>query len=173
MLIKSGFTLFEILIVISTIIFLISISINFFKLNNETLVLIELEKLYSCLLYLQNKAKIELKNQYLILNIKDNSYKYNNYPDKIQLSKHVIFGFLENSKGPPSNAKYLINKASTFKNNTIIFYKDGTISSGVIYIKDKNNQFMYALSSGISSITYLRRYKYIQNSNQNNWHLLH
>ena len=51
-----------------------------------------------------------------------------------------------------------------------MFFKDGTVSAGIIYLIDKNKTAMYALSCGISSISYLRRYKYIDISNK--WLLL-
>lgn len=165
---KAGHALFQVLIVIGIIIVILSISINFFKLSNNLFVAIELEKLYSCLLYLQNRAKIEQKQQWLALNELGGSYKYNNYPGEIKLHSSVLFGFLKDAKGPPSSARSLINKAITFKNNKIFFYKDGTISSGIIYIKDKSNSVMYALTTGVSHVTYIRRYKYVAN----NWYLL-
>ncbi len=171
MLIKSGFTLFEILIVIGIISFILYISIGFFKLNNDTLIMQELEKLYSCMLYLQSKAQIEQKNQYLNLNLSDNSYTYNNYPNNIKILDPISFGFIENSKGPPSNPKVNINRAITFKDNKITFYKDKTISSGIIYMIDKNKNFMYALSTGIANITYIRKYKYIKDSPKS-WNLI-
>lgn len=147
--------LFEILIVLSIFTSILFMSIGFLRLNNSFLVSVELERLYFYLLYMQNKAKIEKKDQSIVL--KD-----------VKLTDGVLFGFLRNSKGPPSDPKYLINKPITFKDNKIMFYKDGTISSGIIYLIDKNYNVMYALTSGVSDISYLRRYKY----NLNNWSLI-
>jgi hypothetical protein len=40
------------------------------------------------------------------------------------------------------------------------FYPTGIISSGTVYLVDKNKRYMYALSNAVSQFSYLRLYKY-------------
>ncbi len=72
----------------------------------------------------------------------------------------VRFGALDNALGPPSSPQTPITALCTFNNNKIHFSADGTISSGIIYIVDRNKKVGYALSNGVGSVSYLRLYRY-------------
>ncbi|CDK30642.1 type II secretion system protein [Candidatus Babela massiliensis] len=169
---QIAFTLFEILIVIAITCFIICLSFKVVNLSDKSLIYIELERLYSCALYLQNQSKVESQDKYILFDEINNQYHYynNDIKETHKLSSQIAFGFLPNSKGPPSNPTSKIKKAITFNNKKIMFFKDGTVSAGIIYLIDKNKTAMYALSCGISSISYLRQYKYIDISNK--WLLL-
>lgn len=81
------------------------------------------------------------------------TYKHN-FPPAVR------FGTIDNALGPPSSPHNPINSLCTFNNNKIYFYADGTISSGIIYIIDRNKKIGYALSNGVGSVSYLRLYRY-------------
>lgn len=118
----------------------------------------EIEKLHTICHYLRRTAMINNQPQTLIFDIKHKSYKYHDGEEK--LSQQVVFGFLPKTLGPPSEPKTIVHTPITFKKNTITFYPDGIISSGTVYLIDTTKQYMYAFSSPIAQISYLRLYRY-------------
>ena len=70
------------------------------------------------------------------------------------------FGFLPESKGPPSNPTTPIRSAITFVQKKVICFPDGTIQAGTVYLIDDKKQSMYALTSGVSAVSFLRKYRY-------------
>lgn len=159
--VSRAFALFELVIVIAIIIFLTSLTLNFIIISDSTFVKLELEKIYSYCLYLQKQAQIKQEIQYL--NIGQNFYKIS---DKIiKLDPRVKFDIINGVKGPPSWPSSYLSNSNTFKNSVICFYPDGIISSGTIYLTDKNNKKLYALSSSIGQVSYLRKYKFDKNWN--------
>ena len=69
-------------------------------------------------------------------------------------------GFLPGAKGPPCAPTEVIKQPITFKGNKIIFNPDGIISAGSIYVVDATGRSMYALTSGVTPVSYLRMYRY-------------
>ena len=55
----------------------------------------------------------------------------------------------------------------SFENNHIIFYADGTIQAGTVYLVDVNKKLLYALTSGVGHISFLRKYRY-----DGSWHVI-
>jgi len=78
----------------------------------------------------------------------------------LTLHKDIRFQALAHVQGPPSSPSHAITKPITFANNTIIFYKTGVLSSGVVYLLDTQNNVQYALSNAVSSISFIRLYQY-------------
>lgn len=157
---KSGFILFELLVTLAIISIIIGISLNISIIADRSFVKIEIEKLYTIILYLQKKASINKQIESLFIDVEKNLYRFGN--NIFYLAKNVKFGFVDGIKGPPSDPKNNINKSITFKNNTIFFYPDGNISAGIIYITDSKKSCFYALSSSAQEISYIRRYLYNQ-----------
>jgi hypothetical protein len=79
----------------------------------------------------------------------------------------VRFGILPHVKGPPSSPMHALTIPITFSAQKIIFYPDGIISPGIIYLIDRNRQDIYAFSSGIAHASFLRKYRY-----DGKWHLI-
>lgn len=98
------------------------------------------------------------QEQHLIINISQRSYRYGNH-DRT-LTAGVDFGALSAIQGPPAQPTHGITQPVTFQKNTIIFYPSGIISSGTIYLTDASHSCCYALSNGVASISFLRRYVY-------------
>ncbi|KKP29538.1 MAG: hypothetical protein UR12_C0006G0025 [candidate division TM6 bacterium GW2011_GWF2_30_66] len=155
---NKGFTIVEIIIsiaILSLIITLLVVNINFL---NRFILRSEVDKLASTLVYIQRCAILNGKDQILEFDIKNRLYKFD---EKIfKLPRQVEFGFCQDVKGPPSAPSLVIKFPVTFKNNKIIFYGDGIIDSGTIYITDLRKQFMYAISSGVAQTSYIRKYIY-------------
>lgn len=155
---KKGFTLLEVIIAIALISFIVLLSVKFIAISNDAFVRVELEKFYAFCCYLQRKAKIEHKNQLLFIDVKNNKYACQSCSH--MLSQKVTLGILNSVKGPPAQPENTITKPVTFKNDTIVFYPNGTISSGTVYFTDNSKTCLYALSCGVSQVAHLRRYCY-------------
>ena len=125
---------------------------------NKFTVRSQIDLLYAHCMYLRQSAITENRNIVLALDPSKKSYSYLDYTYK--LPSTVQFGFPDYAYGPPSRPHKKLSLPITFKNNEILFYKDGIISSGVIYLTDSSKQFLYALSNGISQFSYMRRYRY-------------
>ncbi len=161
---KSGFTLIELLIVISLfalLTFLASANLSFF---DRLLVRSELEKLHMVCRYLQRCAIVSGQEQYLIFDNNQHAYTYDEHHEK--LPPQIRLGFLSRAQGPPGSANKPIHNAITFSGNRIVFYPTGIISAGTVYLIDRSQQSMYALSNAVSQVSYLRMYQYDGKWNQ-------
>ncbi len=165
---KKAFTLIELLIVCALIVLLSSLTIpHLFFISNASLRR-ELDVLYSTSAYLQHKAIATNRNQDLIFDKDNNSYIYNGRSGKAHkhaLSKNVIFGFLPESKGPPSKPERAIQKAITFSENSpgkyvITFFPDATTTSGTVYLTNVQKTHMVAFTCPIAPISFIRKYRY-------------
>lgn len=119
------------------------------------LLISDVDKLYITIKFLQQSAISSGEKKVLFFD--QNSYLFNN--KKEFFSSDIKLGFVEGVKGPPSNPVKLIKKEVTFNGCKIIFFPNGKISAGVVYLIDcyKN---MYCLSIGVSQIPVIRKYKY-------------
>ena len=125
----------------------------------------ELQELHSIVSYLQHKSMATNTIQKLYIHPNNHSYSYekNNHAVTHILNDNVKFGFMERVKGPPSSPKKAIEKSITFHKNIIEFYPQGTVSSGTIYLTDKNKHYLQALTCGISHISHIRTYLFTEN----------
>lgn len=159
-----GFSLIELLVVIAIIMLIASMaSINTHYLN-KAVVHTEIDLLYNTCCYLQHTAMATNQKQELSFDVARQSYSNNG--EKHELPAAVQFGILPQVKGPPSSPSHALTMPITFSHQKIIFYPDGIISSGIIYMIDRNHQDIYALSSGIANTSFLRKYRY-----DGKWHL--
>lgn len=165
---KLGFSLIEILVYIMLLSIIMSLFNNIIILNKSSFIKIELEKIYIICLYLQKKALLEQKEIILILDINNNSYQFDNIVYKLE--QDVIFGIRDNLLGSPGSSSKMVTNPISFNNSKIIFYPDGIISSGSLYLTNHNKSIIYSLTCAVSTINYLRKYKF--NNNLNNWILI-
>jgi hypothetical protein len=156
--IKDGFSLVELTVVILLCIIIMGLGASCGSFIYRGLVKQEAEKLALVCRYLQHAAMMSNETKTLIFDRKQHCYRYDSC--SVKLSNQVEFGVLEGSKGPPSNPTRLIESPISFKNEKIIFYPDGIIQPGTVYLIGKNTQIMYALSCPISQVSYVRIYKY-------------
>lgn len=125
----------------------------------------ELENIYGTCCMLQRLALMQGAPQMLIFDQDARSYRY---ADCVcHLPKSVCFGTAYGVKGPPSSPDYVLANPITFKDSTIIFYPDGIIQSGAVYLTDTKKSCTYALSCAVSKVSYLRKYQYTSS-----WHLV-
>lgn len=162
---KKGFTLVELMISIALCAFVITLTIVNVSFLNRGLVRSEVDKLFATCMYLQQRALTTGQQQILSFDTKNNSYNFTG--KNCTLRPPVIFGFVPDTKGPPSSPSKKIKKPITFKEERILFSTNGAISSGTVYLTDVQKKSLYALSNGIAQISHLRKYCY-----SSKWNLL-
>lgn len=162
---NKGFTLIELMIVIVIISAIAGLFVSNLSSYNSLLVRMELEKLQGVCLYLQKCAQSCQQKQMLEFDICNNSYSFKGQRE--QLPSQVHFNIKQGVKGPPSCPKYVLDKPITFEQERIIFYPDGIVQSGAIYLTDEKNECLYALSNGVGHVSFLRKYRY-----DNGWNLI-
>lgn len=155
---KHGFTLIEIMIVVCLFALVATLGMMQLSFLDDTIVHAEVDKFAGVCSYLQQKAIATNSDQLLVCDEQKNEYRLDNVHET--LSRRIAFGFLPNVLGSPGSPSRSIKKAITFADSSIHFYPTGTISSGTVYLADKNKKIMYALSNAVSQVSYLRLYRY-------------
>ena len=156
--ILGGFSLIELAIVMALIGIMASIVFVYGTYMYRAVAKQEIEKLAIICRYLQHAAMMSNIPRSLIFDPKTRSYSYDGTREC--LPKSVEFGVLFGAKGPPSNPIRQIQSPITFENERIIFHPDGIIQPGTVYLISKDKQVMYALSSPVSQVSYMRIYRY-------------
>lgn len=155
---KEAFTLIEVIIVIALVALLACLGLTQLSFLDSTIARIEVDKLAVACSFLQQHAIATNSEQILKCDAQKNEYQCGN--SREILSRRIAFDFLKGALGSPGNPNHLITKAITFPGSSIHFYPTGIISSGTVYLVDKNNRYMYALSNAISQVSFLRLYRY-------------
>ena len=157
---KRGFLLLEYSMVCALIVCIMMIAIG----SNECLyrwqVRSEIDILYATACYLQQRALATNQAQCLTFNIDDHTYSFGK--TTYRLPPVVRFGSGTGALGPPSAPSKPIVNACSFSERSIIFWPDGIIKAGTVYLVDRKQRDTFALSSGIGSIACLRKYHYKQ-----------
>ena len=166
---EYGFTLIELLVVIALCMLLATLGMVQLSFLDETITHAQVHKIAIVCSYLQQKAMASNSEQILVCDEYKNEYRGDNVNET--LSPRVCFGFLPNVLGSPGSPAHRITKAITFPGSAIHFYPTGVISSGTLYLTDKNKKIMYALSNAVSPVSYLRLYRY--DGYDGKWKLLH
>ena len=171
---KRAFTFSELLLVLSLFAITITSSLPSFSFLNSWRLTNEIEALFSICSYLQRKAMASNQIHILTFDSTSNSYSYLGPREKLtthSLHNTIQFGFLLDTKGPPSHPTKLIKKPLTFSTNKnvarISFYPDGTLTPGTAYLTDKEKSSMQAITCCVGPVSYLR--KYILHSGR--WHV--
>src|SRR3989304_2106738 len=159
---SPGFSLIEVLIVLSLISLIVGLTVNNFSFLNRRLVRSEVDKLYSVCMFMQRQAMATNSVQTLQFNRAANSYIFNGQEE--YLVKPTVFGFIAGAKGLPATPQREISSPITFQQDTITFHPDGIIKPGSVYLVDSQMQSMYALSSSVAQVSFLRVYRYKQGS---------
>ena len=155
---KKGFTLIEAMIVVCLFAVIAGLGIMQLSFLDSTIIHAEVNKLAAVCSYLRQKAIVTNTECVLVFDIEKNEYRCGEMREV--LPQRISFGFLSKAWGPPGSPSHKIEKAITFPGNSIHFYPTGIISSGTVYLVDKNKQYMYALSNAVSQFSYLRFYRY-------------
>lgn len=154
----KGFSLIEILVVLvllGLMVCLGSYSLGYLHRNR---VRQEIDLLAATCFYMRSLAIAHHREYELDFDELRQSYTYEN--QVYHLPHTVRFGLLPGMKGPPSAPATVVQHAITFPGKKIIFYPDGIISSGTVYLTDESRRYAYALSNGIAQFSFLRTYAY-------------
>lgn len=154
----DGFSLIELAIVLALLGIMIKIVMVNGTYMHHLVAKQEIEKLSMICRYLQHAAMMSNVPKVLIFERAKRSYSYDGSRESLPIS--VEFGVLAGAKGPPSNPTRQIESPITFENERIIFHPDGIIQPGTVYLISKDKQVMYALSSPVSQVSYMRIYRY-------------
>jgi hypothetical protein len=155
---RKGYFLFELSLVLILFVMLFSGTTMTVLFFNRIMVRTELEKLYFLCRYIQWHAISSNKEQKLLFDAYNNSYSFQK--EQHALPAQVLFGVPPGTKGPPSQPSHVIHRPITFVNNQIAFYPTGIMSAGTIYLKEKTESAVYALSNAVSQVSFLRLYHY-------------
>lgn len=163
---QAGFSLFELCIVLALVAFFATIALVTFPSYDQLFVHAELDRLYTAFLACAHKAIASGTTQTISFDSKQMSYKCDGitYP----LANRVCFGSVEQSWGPPANPREPIKEPITFVHQRALCYPDGKIQAGTIYLTDTNHTSMFAITSSVGQVSYLRRYRYTHQT----WELL-
>jgi len=161
---SAGFAVLELLIVLSLITLSAGLGLAWFSVFDRFMIRLELDTLYTHCMRLQQEAQLTGQTKELIFDHVHHSYEIGQ--KWYVLSSHVRFAERADIQGPPSQRKGH-QQGITFIKDKILFYPDGIISSGTVYITDKAKKYLYALSVGVSQVSYIRKYVY-----QNGWVIL-
>jgi len=163
---QPAFSLLELMIVIALFSLVSMISIGSYQSYHRFLISVELNQLRLLLLCLRYKAMALHSTISVLLNPAQHSYTFDNQAHHMRCA---LFNYLPGTMGPPAYPHQMIVKAITFDHDRINFYADGSVSAGTLYVTDKQNSCMYALTIAVNEFFNIRIYSY--NASQP-WHLI-
>lgn len=129
-----------------------------YSIFNRLIAKSELHALCSFFNYMQQKAIALQEDISLVFQPEKQTYIAENMIH--ELPEYINFFILPGVQGPPATPTHIITQPITYKNNTIIFYKNGAISAGTIYLFDRYYKVQYAITNAVSTISYFRLYQY-------------
>lgn len=167
---RPGFTVTELLVVLAITLVLATISIPLLRPPAGHELKGFLTTLEHTCHWLQQRALATGQPHQLIIDQATKTISYQAGPTKrtVKLPAQLDFGSLPQAKGPPSDPKHQIIQIVTFPKTTsatvsqpgIMFYPDGAISPGALYLIDKAAGCMGALTCGVSQVSWIRVYYY-------------
>lgn len=154
----SGFIMVEVLVAIALVALLGGITCAHIGSYRYTCMQQQISLFCLSWRQLQQCALARNQQQEMLFDEDSNRYKvdgvWHNLPSTIR------FGFLPEVKGPPSSPTTPIRSAVTFPSKKVTCFPDGTIQAGTVYLVDDRGQNMYAVTSGVSAVSFLRKYRY-------------
>lgn len=157
-----GFLFIEVAIILGLLLVIIGLCLPQLQFLHRTCVAFELEKLRQFFLFCSARAVASGKQE--VINFAEAQQRYSCGQYSETLAASVMFGFLPAMAGPPSKPTTIITRPISYDNQQVIFYPDGTMQSGSVYLTDRNKSCCYALTSPVSSVAYLRKYHYLNNT---------
>ena len=157
---KKSFTLIELTITLALVMLAISISLPVVLNTHHLYVATQARTLQVTCWALQQQAFAQNKQITLKFNQTNNSY--NCYPAQhTKLAPRVKFGVIPGVLGPPASPQKQLTHAITFLDEIIVFYPDGRISPGSVYLVDDARRILYAVTVSVASISSVRLYRNI------------
>lgn len=171
---QRSFSLIELMIVVSLMVVLVSFLIPDISFRKDLLLIQELDRLEALFYTLQQRAVSTGEKIVLSFDIDKNSYSYKALSNGLNfatLSSGIRFGIVGGALGPPWKAIEKIENLITFakinEKPAVVFFQNGKMSSGTIYLCDENG-VGGALTCAVSQVFYIRKYMY----NDKQWKLV-
>lgn len=162
---QYGFTLLELMVVLSLCLILIGGGAVIARSLQKTAIVAEMNLLCTACNYLQQQAIATNSMQELTFDCQNNKYTFNGHEHT--LAQNVCFGVPAHVYGPPSAPHKQLHEPITFAQNSIMFYPEGTMSAGMVCFTDAHHKVLYAISSAVAHVSFLRRYYY-----DGKWHAI-
>lgn len=153
-----GFTLIELMIVVAIFAFMGGLVMVTTGHINRSLIRTDINHITALCKHAQYKAMMNGKPVIIQCSSAGNSYSCEQ--SMHQLTNGVCFGTVTEAKGPPSAPTKPITNPITFERESITFTPDGMMQSGALYLVDAKKQVMYAVTNGVSAVSFLRIYQY-------------
>lgn len=155
---KLGFTLIELMIAVSLCMLLACISLVNVSSFQKSMIVAEMQLFCSACNALQQQAIATNTIQELTIDVVNHTYSCNGHEHA--LAKGVYFDVALNAYGPPSAPHKLLDRPITFSENKILFYPEGMMSAGMACFTNSSHSLLYAISSAVAHVSFLRRYSY-------------
>ena len=153
---KYGYFIIELLVIISILCLFATMSISNFGFLTRFKLRSEFDLLCSTFDYLKKSSIADNKEYCLTFDREKNCYNFENTCHF--LPKGITFGIVPGSSYLKPN-NYLHNPI-TFYKDRVTFYSTGIVQSGIVCLVDSSLSVMYCLSSAVSQISILRKYRY-------------
>lgn len=155
---KKGFLLFELAVVLAIIFLLAGFGFALSGVVRRMAVRADVFKIAAILRYEWIRACACQKQITVSIDLKKNCLRDEQHT--YSLSSDVVFGVLASAHGPPSRPVHALTTPSSFPDNKIIFFPDGTVTAGALYIRDCSRSTLYAITIPLPNIFYVRVYAY-------------
>lgn len=154
----SGYIMFELLVAIALVGLMVGITcthVGAYQYNG-----IKQQVALFALQWHQLRQAAMTRNKQQEMFLDESGHRYQLDGIWYELPPTIRFGFLPDAKGPPSHPNTLIHSAITFVQKKVTCFPDGTIQAGTVYLVDDKKSCMYALTSGVAAVSFLRKYRY-------------
>lgn len=154
---RSGYLILEIALVVACIIVLVSIGLPRMQLFERRIIHYELAVMRQFFMASAQRALATGAQQTIILDPAHNRYSCNGFVQ--QLAHGVCFGLAQQvTVAPSEDGSPLI--ATTFTNNQIICYPNGTLQAGTLYLTNAQGTECGCITIPVGMYLHIRSYGY-------------
>ncbi len=153
---KFGFLLLYVSMVLAFVLIIIMLAVPHLGFIQRHVMRAEVENVRLFITYAHRLALATNQQQVITIDLARN--RLEGAGRSYDLARGVHFGALPHIKGPPAAPDQLVTVPATFAKQSITCHVHGAIDAGTLYLVDQTNQWQYAVSVGVSPVTYIRTY---------------
>lgn len=154
---RGGFLLLYVSMVLAFVLVIIMLSVPHFAGLKRHVARTELGNLKTFITYVSRVATATGITQKIVIDTERGTLTGAGRVHR--LARGLRFGVPATVLGPPANPTAPVHDPVTFPDHCILCYAQGTVQAGTLYVTD-DAQRVYALSSGVSPVSYVRTYYY-------------
>jgi len=154
---RVGYLLFELLVVLVLIAIVALATMGTGSWQSHQLLRYEVDTLYYAIIAASQRALCRGTLERLSFPTRTS---WRSAATEHTLAESVTFGTIPQLKGPPSHPVTTVTDPISFVGHGIICYPNGQVQPGTVYFTDEQ-QHVYAITCPVSSISYMRRYRYV------------